>query len=146
MSLKIALPGKDVTRGIPEDMAVDSDYDSLKMPIDPANPYFGEILVTFQDNPGTGTYPIFQFRHKFNYKPLYFVYFDISKSSSALISNSGYDYGTEFDTDAFADQYFKVTDLGNGFDFNFVVANNSFVDMTTQYFSFRYFVYANDGA
>lgn len=143
--LKISLPGIDVKTAATEDLAVDSTKDTLKLLLNNSNPYFGEILVVFKDNPAIGTHPVFVYKHNLgNYTPFYYIFFDISKSSKILESNTSYDTGTSFSNDVFSNQLFKVVDTGDGFKLNYIVSNNAF-DMTSNYFSFKYFVYVNDG-
>lgn len=144
MSLKISLPGFDVKTASPEQMAIDSDYDTLKIPVDDTSSKFGQILVTFADNPGVGVYPLFTYKHGFSYMPFYYFFFDFGSSSKLLGSNSGFDTGTKFSNDVFSDQFFQFTDTGDGFTLSWNVIS-ALSDMTGNFFSFRYFVFANDG-
>ena len=144
MSIKIALPGHDVRTASPEQMSVDSDYDTLKLVLNNTQPNEGQLYVAFSDNPAVGTYNLFQFNHGLNYTPFYYFFFDIATSSKILGTNTGLEFGTTFNNDVFSQQYFQVTDTGSGFIFSFVVASQ-LADMTNNYFTFRYFVFANTG-
>jgi hypothetical protein len=146
--LKISLPDKDVKTASPEELAVDSTYDTLKLIVRNSNPYFGEILVIFNSNPPVGTYNIFNYVHELGkYTPLYYVFFDRAKSSKLLGTNTSFDTATLFSNFVMSGlQDFIVTDTPTGFRFDYVVGSNGLFDMSGQYFSFRYFVYVNDGA
>lgn len=142
--LKISLPSKDVHTASPEELAVDSDYDSLKLIVTNTNPYYGEILITFKTNPKAGTYNILTYTYPFDYVPLYYLYFDIAKSSAAVNTNTGFDTATAFGLDASFFQQFKVVSIAQGFKLDFI--NNGLgAAVAGTYYSFRYFVYVNDG-
>jgi hypothetical protein len=142
--LKISLPGKDVNKASPEELAVDSDYDSWKLIVTNTNPYYGEILITFKTNPVAGTYNVLTYTYPFDYVPLYYFYFDIAKSSAAVSTNTGFDTATAFGLDVAFFQQFKVTSTTRGFKFDFI--NNGFGSpVAGTSYSFRYFVYVNDG-
>lgn len=143
-TLKISLPGKDVKTAAPEDLAVHSGYDTLKLIISNSNPYAGEIFVTFKDNPAVGIYRLFTFKHQLPNHPFYYIFFDRSNSSKNLSTFNQQDTGMEFDNDVFGNQAFIVTDTGDGFTVDYVAQTTTF-DMTAQYFSFKYFVFVNDG-
>lgn len=142
--LKISLPGFDVKEASPEQLAVDSTFDTLKLPISNSNPYFGEIFVTFAGNPDVGTYPVFSYKHGFDYNPFYYVFLDTSQSANTLLSNSSATTGTQFSPSAGFTQYFMVSQIPGGFKMDYVV-NSITADVTGAFYSFKYFVFVNEG-
>lgn len=145
LQLKISLPNVDVKTASPEELAVDSNYDSLKLPLTNTNPNFGEVFVQFNTNPDVGTYRVFTFNWKYDYTPFYYVLLDLSKSSKTLSSNTSNETGTVFSNVILPGiQDFIVSPIPNGFKIEYVVTDN-FISIQGEFFSFRYFVYANDG-
>lgn len=144
--LKISLPNKDVKTARPEELAVDSNYDSLKLIVRQQDPYIGEILVKFNRNPGVGTYPIFTFKTGFDYRCFYYVFLDTSKSSQVFFTNTGQDVATQFGfVVAIAKQAITVVDTDDGFRIDYIVTDNGLFDTTGSYCLLKYFVYVNDG-
>lgn len=136
---KISLPGFDVTTTTPEQCSVHSGFDSFKVKIDNQNPQEGNILVTFNDTPPAGTYPITSIHHNYGYIPAYYFYFDVRSSSN----NTGIEVGNNFPLDALSDEYFQAVADTQNITFNFVT--NAFENLTGRFYAFRYYVFANDG-
>jgi len=138
--LKISLPGFDVNTATPEQCSVHSNYDSFKVKLDVNNPQEGNILVTFNDTPAAGTYPITTIHHGYNYIPAYYFYFDVRLSSN----NTGIEVGNQFPLDALFASYFQAVEDAQNITFNFVTDGVSDT-LTGNFYAFRFYVFANDG-
>lgn len=143
VGFKISLPGYNVETATPEQCSVDSAYDSFKIKLDPDNPQFGNIVVTFTDNPGVGTYPIYTIHYGYDYIPAYYLFFDVQDSSQVLTEETG----NFFALDELDGSYFQAildTDTQD-INISFVVTAGASVDVTNNFFAFRFYVFANDG-
>jgi hypothetical protein len=138
---KISLPGVDVKTATPEQCSIHSSYDSLKVKLDNQNPQEGNILVTFNDTPAVGTYTITSIHHGYGYIPAYYFFFDIRSSSS----NTGVEVGDVFPLDEGLGSYFQAIPDTQNIVFNFVTDGVTDV-LAGNYYGFRFFVFANDGA
>jgi len=139
--VKIALPGFDARTATPEQCAVDSRFDTMKVKVDPVNPNFGNIIVKFQDNPVIGTYPIYTINHNYGYIPLYYFFFSVRDSTA----NTGIETGNFFPGDALNFIYFQATATATQIIFQLVVTNTSIEALSGNTYAFRYYVFANDG-
>lgn len=138
--LKISLPGYAVESATPEQCSIHSSYNSLKVKEDSSNPQLGNIIVTFKDNPGVGTYPIYSVNHNYGYVPDIYFFFDTQRST-ALTST---EVGSIFSLDELNQEYFEVVPTETQMIFQFVVLS-ALDSPSGQTFSFRYYIFANDG-
>jgi len=138
--LKISLPGYSVETATPEQCSIHSSYDSLKVREDNQNPQLGNILVTFQDNPAVGTYPVATINHNYGYIPDVYFFFDFQHSSAETTNEVGWFFGL----DESGDEYFQVTVTETQVIFQFIVQNNA-DSLSGEYFAFRYYIFANNG-
>lgn len=142
--LKVSLPGFDVKTATPEQCAIHSNYDTLKLKLDGGNPYFQRISIDFKTSPGISTVNVFAFTHNLPNTPAYYFFASVKDSSGPLSA----EVGNEFDLDVFADRKFQVSRAGNTIKLDFIT---SFVDgldptpMIGKYYEFRFYCYANDG-
>ena len=137
--LKISLPGFDVKTATPEECSIHSSYDSLKVKLDPNNPQEGNILVTFQDNPALGTYPIYTIHHGYGYIPAFYLFFDIQGSNA----NTGTETGSIFPLNAMYDAWIQAVPDTQNIVISFVTDGNTLI--SGNYYAFKYYVFANDG-
>lgn len=101
--LVIALPDKDVTGNNPDDAAIDTRENSLRIRINARTPRFGQLITTFSATPAINysklllSIPLEQ-----DYLPLFYFYYD------ATLSDRNVDriYGRRFNMDVFGDLYF----------------------------------------
>lgn len=139
----ITLPGFNAETAAPENCALHSSYDTFKVKLDPVNPQFGNILVTFTDQPAAGTYQITVLHHGYGYIPFFYFYFSV-RHSNALLNN---EVGSIFGLDATNDAYFQVVPDIQNLTFNLVVTPNFQFDPSPagSFYAFRYYIFANDG-
>lgn len=143
VGFKISLPGYSVETATPEQCSIHSSYDSLKVKVDNTNPQLGNITVTFQDNPGVGTYQLYQVKHSYGYEPDVYFFFDF-RSSSGSTSLPTNETGSIFNLDESGDEYFQVVVDDNYMTFNFVVLTNADT-VSGNIYNFRYYIFANNG-
>lgn len=144
---KISLPGYDVKTATPEQCSIHSGYDTLKIKLDSNNPQFGNVLVTFSDNPAANTYTLFTVSYNYGYVPACYFYNSVRNSYKMLEQ----EVGNYFQWDALASLYFQVLTDNDKMTFQCVVtptfvANVGTFPIIGQYFAFRYYIFANDGA
>lgn len=138
--LKISLPGVDIKTATPEQCSVHSSYDTMKVKLDSNNPQFGNILVTFADNPQTGTFPIYTIHHGYGYIPAFYLYSSTRDSSHSLQS----EFGNKFFLNAGNLSYFQAVPDAQNIVFSYI-ANHDTENTTGEFFAFRFYVFANDG-
>lgn len=138
--LKVSLPGFDVKTASPEECAIHSDYDTLKLKLDNDNPYFQRISVDFNTNPPLGTINIFTFEYDLPNVPAYYFMFDQKDSAGGSLS----EYGNQFPIDATFDHVFQATRVGNKISFD-LITDATGIDLVGKYYEFRFYCYANDG-
>jgi hypothetical protein len=139
--LKISLPGYSVETATPEQCSVHSSYDTLKVGFQAPSPLEANILVTFQDNPVAGTYPIYTINHEYNYIPACYFFFDVRSSSN----NLGVETGTFFPLDELEVNYFQAIVQPQTIIFQLVIGETGLDTLTGEYFAFRYYVFAENG-
>lgn len=146
--LKISLPGYDVKNATPEQCALHSSYDTLKIKSDLQYPQEGNILITFTKNQTIATtIPLYTIIHNYNYPPAYYFFHDVEGSYKALSQETG----NLFSWDSQDSLYFQAVPESNEIVFQLVVTqtyvnNISFGNnVANQYYAFRYYIFANDG-
>lgn len=145
--LKISLPGVDVKTATPEQCSVHSSFDSFKVQTEVATPNLGNVKVTFIDNPpNPQTFPVLTVPHNLGFKPATFMFYDITGSSQNLSS----DVGTFFFLDSNQATCFQITADTQNMYITFVltidfILNYGTYPLVGNYFSFRYYIFANDG-
>lgn len=137
--LKISLEGFDVTSATPEQCSVHSSYDSFKIGLFAPSPLEGNILVSFQDEPAAGTYPIYTINHQYNYIPATYFFFDVRQSSTVL----GAEVGLKFSLDEDEVDYFQVIVQPQTIQFQLVVGVTGEDSLINKQYAFRYYVFAN---
>ncbi len=144
----IALDGKSVRNDSPNNTAVDTNYNTLKMRIDEEDPNFGRIRIRFSFNPYSVSYSKLLFTHTFKtpYTPLYYFAYMIKNSDRVLLA----EYGKVFALDVFGDRYFEV--VQDGKTVNFYFRCSAFIDpgneafdpnLTGNEFEFQYSFFVN---
>lgn len=143
---KVSLPGYDVKTATPEQCSIHSGYNTMKIKLDVNNPQFGNILVTFVDNPAAGTYPIYIINHNYGYIPAYYLFFNTQLSYKVLSVETG----NFFSWDAGESLYFQAVVDTEKIVFSCVVtptfvANVATFPIINQFFAFRFYVFAETG-
>lgn len=147
--IKISLPGFDVHSATPEQCAVHSKYDTMKIKLTSDSRYFGRLDVTIAKNPVTpgAIYNLLTIDNDLGYLPAFFFRHSIKDSFGALSAETG----NYFYLDVSGDRGFIASYINNQVKFDFVVsptaipANLTGDNISGRTYSFRYYVFANDG-
>lgn len=136
--LKVSLPGFDVKDASPEQLAIDSDFDTFKIDATANPPHFGNVEVTFNTNPPVDVVTtLFSFPHNYGHRPSLMTHID---TGAAFVGStvSGHVHLDVFDLSwiecVVTDTEFKIQILIHGS-----------VDVTGLVMNFRYYIFAEDG-
>lgn len=146
----VTLPGYDYDKATPDQCAINSDYDTLKIKLTDTQPHFGTIRVFFSVDYETAnvTKRVFQIKHSYPYTPTWLFFFD--KGASSANSFLSVVMGDEFDLDVFGSRRFVVSHDASNIYFDFIV-DPTFSptippdDLTGRTYVFRYYLFANEG-
>lgn len=138
--IKIALPGFDVTKATPEQCAVHSGYDTMKIKNTASPEHFGVINLTATSTPST-TVNVFTMSHGYSYRPASIIHWSDSSRAIAPYSVTGF-----YPLNATFDQFFVAYCTDTQFKIDYV--NNALsgaATITGNTYKIRYYIFANDG-
>jgi len=135
--IKISLPGFDVKTATPEQCVLHSGFDTFKVKRAATPAHFGVVQLFFATEPTNGTTTnIFEMEHGYDYRPSCMVHMD----DGTLVGIDG-----KIELDAFAETYFLCYVTDTEFKIDFVKGTTAPPVMLGDTYTFRYYVFSEDG-
>jgi hypothetical protein len=146
----ISEPGATVDSSSPDDMAVSSSYDTLKMDLNANDNNFGYVDVYFANagNVAGTSILLFQKQITTKYTNLFYFEFDFVNSDIADFWDSQFGNSFYYTGDGFFRRHFEATRVGNLVEFRYIVDSSystySGDTLAGNRLRFKYYFFVNE--